>query len=310
MVDFGADVSFAEAEEKIKTHYGVVVPASSVRIITEKHAQIIHNNLDTIQKKCCQSNNQAIIIAQTDGSMVPIVEFKNEALGDRRKFRITKWSECRLGLAYPKGSVTPIYGAVFGSVDEAGEELRKVVDLAGRVEKSRIHAVGDGAPWVADQIEQKFGDQANFLLDFYHLSEYLHRAAEYCAPESPMAWATIQKQRMKNTETPLVMKELEKYINAQEYSENSSCPVRTCYNYMLKRTDQLNYKEAIDNDLPIGSGEIESAHRSVIQKRLKLPGGWWLRTNAQVMASLRVVKANNAVKEYWAGYKMSEFVIN
>jgi hypothetical protein len=27
---------------------------------------------------------------------------------------------------------------------------------------------------------------------------------------------------------------------------------------------QLNYKDAIANDLPIGSGEIESAHRYVI----------------------------------------------
>jgi hypothetical protein len=28
-------------------------------------------------------------------------------------------------------------------------------------------------------------------------------------------------------------------------------------------------------DLPIGSGEIESAHRYIAQKRLKLPGAWW-----------------------------------
>jgi hypothetical protein len=31
--------------------------------------------------------------------------------------------------------------------------------------------------------------------------------------------------------------------------------------------------------LPIGSGEIESAHRYVIQNRLKIAGAWWKMEN-------------------------------
>jgi len=31
--------------------------------------------------------------------------------------------------------------------------------------------------------------------------------------------------------------------------------------------DQLNYQDALNKNLPIGSGEIESAHRYVVQKR-------------------------------------------
>ena len=48
------------------------------------------------------------------------------------------------------------------------------------------------------------------------------------------------------------------------------------YTYLATRKDQLKYAEAIAEGLPIGSGEIESAHRYVAQKRLKLPGAWWL----------------------------------
>ena len=48
------------------------------------------------------------------------------------------------------------------------------------------------------------------------------------------------------------------------------------YSYLATRKDQLKYAEAIAEGLPIGSGEIESAHRYVAQKRLKLPGAWWL----------------------------------
>ena len=49
-------------------------------------------------------------------------------------------------------------------------------------------------------------------------------------------------------------------------------PVRACLRYLSNRPHQLDYKGALEKGLPIGSGEIESAHRYVIQQRLKLPG--------------------------------------
>ena len=40
----------------------------------------------------------------------------------------------------------------------------------------------------------------------------------------------------------------------------------------IDRRNQLNYRDALAKDLPIGSGEIESAHRYIAQQRLKRPG--------------------------------------
>jgi L-rhamnose mutarotase len=51
--------------------------------------------------------------------------------------------------------------------------------------------------------------------------------------------------------------------------------------------------------LPIGSGEVESAHRYLIQKRLKLPGAWWCADNAQAMLNLRSMRANQRWDCYW-----------
>ena len=61
----------------------------------------------------------------------------------------------------------------------------------------------------------------------------------------------------------------------------------------------MDYKSAIDNDLPIGSGEIESAHIYVIQKRLKLAGAFWAEENAENMLALRVARANKEWELYW-----------
>ena len=76
-------------------------------------------------------------------------------------------------------------------------------------------------------------------------------------------------------------------------------PVKNCYRYITNRPGQFDYKSALEANLPIGSGEIESAHRYVIQKRLKLAGAWWDETNAQNMLALRTLRANGGFQDYW-----------
>ncbi|PKM13433.1 MAG: hypothetical protein CVV13_01590 [Gammaproteobacteria bacterium HGW-Gammaproteobacteria-3] len=64
--------------------------------------------------------------------------------------------------------------------------------------------------------------------------------------------------------------------------------------YIKNHSHQLDYKTALAQGLPIGSGEIESAHRYVIQQRLKLSGAWWTPDNA---ASKQ--PRQNPVSMYW-----------
>ena len=63
---------------------------------------------------------------------------------------------------------------------------------------------------------------------------------------------------------------------------------------------QLGYQSALARDLPIGSGEIESAHRHVVQQRLKRPGAWGLAANTEHIIALRILRANGQWNTYWA----------
>ena len=63
-------------------------------------------------------------------------------------------------------------------------------------------------------------------------------------------------------------------------------PVEKCYRYLNNRRDSLDYKNALEKGLPIGSGEVESSHRYVIQKRLKIAGAWWKPQTAEWMLNL------------------------
>ncbi len=85
-----------------------------------------------------------------------------------------------------------------------------------------------------------------------------------------------------------MLKSLKPHLEPENLPDEKA-PVRSCYRYLINRPGQFNYQNAIKDDLPIGSGEIESAHRHVIQERLKLSGCWWKLENAMTMLALRVL---------------------
>lgn len=99
--------------------------------------------------------------------MVPIVTINRKSKKDKRKSREVGWRESRLSLAHAQGSTTPIYKATLGTMDEAGKQLADVVKLAGSGKKTRIHALGDGALWIAEQVDHKFGSSGKYTIDFF-----------------------------------------------------------------------------------------------------------------------------------------------
>jgi len=80
---------------------------------------------------------------------------------------------------------------------------------------------------------------------------------------------------------------------------DAEAPVRACHRYLSNRLAHLDYQGALAQGLPIGSGEIESAHRYVVQQRLKRPGAWWTPDNAEAMLALRITRANGQWSRYW-----------
>ena len=164
----------------------------------------------------------------------------------------------------------------------------------------RLTQVGDGAPWIADQMEKKFGAQVSYLIDFYHVCDYLSAAGKALHNEEPARkiWMDEQKIRLKTHQANAVLQELQTHLELPTVTDGEA-PVRQCYRYLSNRPNQLNYQDAIKHSLPIGSGEIESAHRYIVQQRMKRPGTWWCEDNAEHMLALRLNRANRLWDIYW-----------
>lgn len=297
LVDFGAEESFAQAATRVREHYGIEVSSGAVRRATTAHAAVMELTQSAARQSAqLPPGGQPQMIGQMDGGMVPIVTTR--AAADRRKTRQVSWQEARLALAHAPGSVSPRFAATLGKVTQAGAGLLQCVARAGGGQASAVHCLGDGASWISTQVAQHFGAQGNYLVDFYHVSEYLAAAAVAIAGAQATAWRQAQQEHLKANRTRRVLAALKAHLEPATQADEAA-PVRCCYRYLLKRLAHLNYRDAIARGLPIGSGEIESAHRYVVQKRLKLAGAWWKEAQAANMLALRVMRANGEWEAYW-----------
>jgi Uncharacterised protein family (UPF0236) len=303
ITDFAADQAFAQVPSKLQEHYGVKVAESTIQRIALGHAETIFETSRVSPVFPETAGKQKDIIAQTDGGMIPIVE-PDAGQKDKRKGKTLLWKEAKISMAHAKGSKTPVYaGTIAGGPEVAGQQLLDCALRAGFGANSHVHAVGDGAPWIVGQVAMQFGEQGSYLIDFYHVCEYLSAAVKAVSPAAAAqeAWMDAQKNALKTGRVDNVLQALAPHLEAPGMDDDQA-PVRRCHRYLSARRNQLNYREALANDLPIGSGEIESAHRYIAQQRLKRPGAWWRVEHADHMLALRINRRNGGWDAYWATF--------
>jgi hypothetical protein len=294
--DFGCEHSFRHAAARVLEHYGFEISASAVREATLHHAGRAQQILEKEYQESFRvlpAQGAEHVVAETDGSMVCTV-----AAGPRKGKKPRDWKEIRLTVAQALGKTEKVYGATFGEVDAVGRRWGHCARGAGWGLNSQIHAVGDGAEWIRLQTKEIFGMQGTFLCDYYHVSEYLANAALSCRVEAPEQWRRTQQKRLKRGALQKVIDTLAEHLEPADTNEELA-PVTNAHRYLNNRTDCLDYPRALRLGLPIGSGMIESGHRHVLQARLKKAGAAWLISNAGLIASLRVLRANNRWLTLW-----------
>lgn len=300
-MDFSSERSLAKASKAIAEHYGFELPCSAVAKITAEAGRAAREFNSTVEG---DGKHSDLLVVELDGSMVPVVEY-GEATEEQKARGLTRdrdchWREFRLCTASRPDEASTYYGVVQGDPFEAGCMMHETCRKKGMGESTRIHGVADGAPWIAEQYESQFGANHTLLIDFYHVSEYLGAASgelssNLLGGQSPGQWVSGAKQKLKEGKAGEVIGELAMHAEACP----ESAAVHTAHQYLSNRKKHLDYASAIRQSLPIGSGEVESGHRSVLQARLKKPGAWWKLENARNMAHLKVMQANDHWDQFW-----------
>lgn len=210
-----------------------------------------------------------------------------------------RWKEVKLGRLFNSSDCLRIdgkpsiikhsqYVAHMGDYASFIKKMDPLIESFGSL-KERLVFISDGATWIRNWIEDSFSD-ATSILDFYHAGQYLYEYAHSVYPQDEKEakqWAEEQKKLLLESKLPAVME------NIRKLSPRSKAG-KKILTYYAENRRRMDYKKYLSMGARIiGSGAIESAHRTVIQARMKLSGQRWSKRGAQNMLNLRVVAMNH-----------------
>lgn len=142
--------------------------------------------------------------------------------------------------------------------------------------------ISDGAIWLRQLMTTHY-PEATLILDFWHLMSYVGQVgvAAYRTQKSRDEWIEEQRKLLLSSKLNLVLTHI-RALRIKADLRQSVCA------YLEANRDRMDYAAYQKRGLLVGSGAIESAHRTVVQKRLKRSGQRWSLVGAQQVLNLRV----------------------
>lgn len=309
LVDFGSEKSFARAALSFHEHYGWDVGRTTLRNRTLDAAQEAETYIDIRLQEATRPYGQAIaaspgvdtMLLELDGCEIRTGVFMTAAeagVSEREpqeRVRVEHWRDVRTGLARPLDSQERLVVCRLDTYDEVCAQLFGVACAQGLTPLSQVVAPGDGAKGLREAVVVTF-PQAQYILDRPHLTSQLYDTATALELEGPArhAWVSDHLDRFWAGEVDQV---LAAWQQRQEDAPNER--LRQLIEHVTRFDDCVDYGAYHERGWPLGSGEVESAHRYVPQERLKIAGACWNPDNVNPMLALRVVRANNWWDEFW-----------
>lgn len=310
LTDFGMERSFADASSAFFEHYGVEVGATTVQNITERHAHRIRDELDSWYEEApepAREHRAERMILAMDGCALRVTERKPAGCLGRTDVpkhtpvRVDRWVDVRLAKARRDGDVTGTFVCKHDSFDAVLQSLQGAARLRGRTEQTELVFLGDGGNGLMEAALRYF-PTAQFVLDRCHLRQHLYRVVAHIGTHDHAV-----KQLVDIFDAVLgqgnawwVILQLRPFVPASKAGQPvEPCPVANFIEYLERFANCIHYEEYQRRGWPIGSGEIESAHRQVSQARLKLPGAAWTTANLNAMAATRAARESGLWERCW-----------
>lgn len=282
MVYAGQLDCYGKSHEVIKQFLQVEVNAAQVYRVTDTYGAELGKTVNGA-RTLPPVKQQDTLYVEADGSMILTRE---EQWKEVKVGRIFNSSDCIKIDEKPGWIKRSQYIAHLGDHRSFIEQSDKLIESYGSLGE-RLVFICDGAPWIRNWIADTFPGALS-ILDYYHATQYLYPFSESCFKDRQKAqqWTEAQKKLLLNSEVDRVMDNIRELLPGHPQA-------RKILDYYQANKDRMDYKKYLQIGCGlIGSGAIESAHRTVVQKRLKLSGQRWTKRGAQNMLNLRVTHMN------------------
>jgi hypothetical protein len=159
--------------------------------------------------------------------------------------------------------------------------------------------------WHVNQFEEQFSAQKKHSLcaDFYHALEYISEAGRvfHQDPEAKKQWTAIQASRLKAGNLQAIVADLQSHRCCDGgcvKTDRGECAVVAARRYLKNHGQHMDYPRFIEEDLLIGSGEVEGRIRHLVRRRLDVPGDW-REENLPMMLALITIRESGWWDEFW-----------
>ncbi len=240
---------------------------------------------------------------EADGSTVPI---RPENGGKTREFR-----EVKVGVLFreedlkrkPDGSCSVARKRFATSLGRGVAHFESLLkNVAGEVGAARARTIvfiSDGAEWI-DQMRLRLFRKSIHILDWYHAQEHLWLCAKKIFGEKSTqkieAWVEPLKQMLWDGLTVAVCERL--LFDAKRFPK-AQTEIRDLRSYYQSRVKKMRYPEFRRLGYFIGSGAVESAHKYLVQSRLKQAGMKWTIPGAEAVIKLRELLYDGRWDVFW-----------
>ena len=283
--------------------YGIELSKQTIEEIVFRAGEIVLAEDDTVREACfadagrgaCRGPKEAVIRAETvavyaDGTMI-------HAEGDWREIRVGRaiaWDVAGRRLRQRTF-------ARFLPLESFGQQLFVEAHAAGYGRAKNRVFLGDGAHWLWELAALHF-PEATPVLDWYHLSEKVHEAANGVFAEGTAeskAWAKSRLDELWEGQQRSARQALAE-LRARLRSPPKREALRKLSVYLKNNAERMDYPRYRALGLPIGSGPVESACKTLVGGRCKQAGMRnWRRRGAEAVLRLRAAQMDDEFGPLW-----------
>ena len=308
---------FVEAQETLKRH-GIALSEKRVRTISESvGAQALENREQQLAQfeqgnlEHDETFTGKRIVIGIDGGRTRTRKNKKgkKKKNNKRKGYHTDWREPKLFKIYAidedgnklDQQLAPFSDGTLDGREKFKQILKMNLYKTNVMGADQIICIADGAPWiwnVFDEIikEMNIDPQKVYkVLDFYHAAEHL-----WAVIDTMPQLSQVQKKRLfKKCRRLLKQGHIESLIEMLGQKAKGNHDVHKELKYFHGQEQKCRYDLFIQQNIPIGSGAIESTIRRVVNLRLKGAGMFWLIENAEAFLHLRCQLKANRWKQFF-----------
>jgi hypothetical protein len=306
VLDFAVNDVYGEAVTRWSLHYRESISDNLLRRVAARVGAQCEGADQGRLQECLKPRTAAaeVLVIETDGSMLPI-------RGDE------PWKEAKVGVVYRHDVEERIpmpgtarYVSVIGGQGEFAPVLEEALDVENIDECGAVVWLGDGAAcnW---RLADHLAPDATQILDWHHAIEHAMDCGKVLlGEESP--WLPVWQKRCEQllAQSPDTMiaqvtacrSELERRRDKVQATEAIDDLVR----YYTNNAERMEYDHYRACGYPIGTGAVESAHRHVLQTRMKRAGQRWALRCARRMARLRAAYRTGGCNNFYEAIRRAD----